>query len=169
MSFPHLVSFEFYSNDDTLYPSHLSWTLRDTTYKSITIRPDDSWVHQDNLVGLSTDLRTLMELGEDILDIAKELIEDIDDETLYCEDPELAEQVFTSLFDTLNMDVPVTFLPLRDIFDHLDIEQIELLRREVMDELGLAAGDHEENLLVYRAMVARHQQVDQDNHDTEAW
>jgi hypothetical protein len=165
MSFPHLLSFEFFSSDNEVFPSHIAWTCANSDYKSVSVRPDDSWLHKENLMGMHTDLESLLFVGEDILDIAREISQDLEEATFFCEDPELAERVMETLYTSIRLDVPCEFRPISDLFPELDVEQIELLRREVMDELGLAAGDYEENMLVYRAMIARNQVEQDENGD----
>ncbi|WP_119394284.1 hypothetical protein [Salinibius halmophilus] len=157
MRFPTIIAFESV-NDENPIPTAIAWTLPDGQYKSVLVKPAETWREdiEEHGVAFGRAVEELDDLGENIVDIARELTHDLGDETVYSDQPDEAQACLEKLFETVVQECPWEVTGMPELFGDWQREEYEDVRREEVDALALNLSTAEERLLVDRSMVARH-------------
>ena len=156
MLFPAMIAFEYSHHELDGFPTAVAWTLDNAQYKAVLIQPEDNWMSnfRDDSTALERPASELLELGENLAEVARELVGDRESGTLYAEEPEMAEAMLERMFDALNQENPYEIAPRLELFKAWDLKQVEETGRLYIDRLDLAPHFAEQNILVWRATYA---------------
>ncbi|PID43454.1 MAG: hypothetical protein CSB48_05140 [Proteobacteria bacterium] len=145
-------------NDDSGFPTAISWSLPDTRIKSVLIIPDDDWLDawydsQNATTGLDNNYHQ----GASCTDIARELQHDLDGRYVYVTDETEQSRLAEMLFDSAGTDAPFEILPASELFQRSD-HQVNELCEQVMAEQGLEKTDGN-NVILALLLTAREYQL----------
>lgn len=156
MSFPALIALEYSEYDERGFPTAIAWTLDDALYKAVLIQPAEEWLNHmnDDVTAMDRPLTELLEMGENLIDIARELAEDRPDGTLYAEDPEIVTSMLERMYDAIEQDCPYEVAPMLEAFKDWDSEEVDSVRRLYIDRLDLSPHIAEQNIIAWRATYA---------------
>ncbi|MCH8497633.1 MAG: hypothetical protein LAT63_04110 [Marinobacter sp.] len=136
MSVPLFIDIEYVQSDDCCFPTAIAWSLPSGQIKAVVIEPDDSWL-TDEVEDLDVDLRYLREQGVPLLELVRELNEDLSNQSVFSDgldpDPQLAD----ILFEAVDMETPFEILPIEELIEHADRQTLEDHRRALLFERGL--------------------------------
>ncbi len=126
MEYPRFLVLEASSYEEDAYPIAASWSIADGQLKAILIRPEDEWQTWDasNEDSHGITRNQIEMVGESVLDIIRELSDDVDKQPVYVSEPFLYEKWLTTLFAAYGADVPFDIYPLSDLFN-MDKESLE--------------------------------------------
>lgn len=133
---PRFLDIEYCQTDDTVFPTAISWSLEDGRLKTVVIAPDDSWIPEDGDLG-DVDLRYLEEQGVPIIELARELHQDLPDQTVYTDGMDPDEILIDLIFNAVAMEPPFELAPLTELITHLDADSLEDRRRQLLFDEGL--------------------------------
>ncbi|GAA0851527.1 hypothetical protein GCM10009113_35790 [Marinobacter szutsaonensis] len=136
MSLPRFLDIEYCQTDDVLFPTAIAWSLGDGQMKAVVIAPDESWLPDDGDPG-DTDIRYLMEQGVPLIELVRELHEDLPDQTVYVDGLDPDEILVDLIFSAVGHEAPFEIAPISDLITGLDIESLEDRRHQLMIEEGL--------------------------------
>ncbi|WP_372964009.1 hypothetical protein [Marinobacter sp.] len=136
MSIPRFLDIEYCQTDDVLFPTAIAWSLGDGQMKSVVIAPDDSWLPEDADLG-DVDFHYLEEQGVPLLELIRELHEDLPDQTVYVCGMDPDEILIDLIFSAVQQDAPFEIAPISDLVTELDAGDLEDRRRALMFEEGL--------------------------------
>ena len=136
MAKPCFLDIEYYQSDDTLFPTAMAWSLTDGTMKAVVIAPQDEWLPEDGDTG-DIDLRYLEEQGVPLIELARELHEDLPDQTVYVDGLDPDEILVDRIFTAIEQEAPFEIAPLTDLITGVDSDTLEDQRRALMFEEGL--------------------------------
>lgn len=136
MSQPRFLDIEYCQTDDALFPVAMAWSLADGRMKTVVITPEDSWLPEDGDTG-DVDLYYLREQGVPLIELARELHEDLPDETVYVDGLDPDELLVDLIFSAVRQDVPFEIAPISDLITHMDRHELEDRRRQLLFEEGL--------------------------------
>ncbi|MFC3853405.1 hypothetical protein ACFOSD_11215 [Salinispirillum marinum] len=156
MTFPAMIALEYSEYDERGFPTAIAWTLDDGMYKGVLIQPVDEWLNHlnDDVTAMDRPVSELLEMGENLVDIARELAEDRSEGTLYAEDPELVAAMLERFYTALEQECPYEVAPMLETFAEWDAEHVESIRRLYIDRLDLSPHLAEQNILAWRAAYA---------------
>ncbi|MCK0106338.1 hypothetical protein [Marinobacter sp. S0848L] len=136
MSIPRFLDIEYCQTDDALFPTAIAWSLEDGQMKSVVIAPDEAWVPDGADLG-DIDLFYLEEQGVPILELVRELHEDLPGQTVYVDGIDPDETLADLIFEAVKQEAPFEIAPIADLITDLDSDTLEDRRRELMFEEGL--------------------------------
>ncbi|MFV8570836.1 hypothetical protein ACNQ6O_06450 [Marinobacter sp. SBS5] len=136
MSIPRFLDIEYCQTDDALFPTAIAWSLEDGQMKSVVIAPDEAWVPDGADLG-DIDLFYLEEQGVPILELVRELHEDLPGQTIYVDGMDPDEILVDLIFEAVKQEAPFEIAPIADLVTDLDTGTLEDRRRELMFEEGL--------------------------------
>ena len=136
MQAPRFLDIEYCQTDDALFPVAMAWSLADGRMKTVVISPEDAWLPDDGDLG-DFDLRYLEEQGVPPLEIARELHEDLPDQTVYVDGLDPDEILIDKLFSAIGQDAPFEIAPITELITSLDSDTLEDRRRQLMIDEGL--------------------------------
>ncbi|MFO8141862.1 MAG: hypothetical protein R6T87_08245 [Marinobacter sp.] len=136
MSIPRFLDIEYCQTDDALFPTAIAWSLADGQMKSVVIAPDDAWLPEDGDLG-DIDLLYLEEQGVPVLELVRELHEDLPDQTVYVDGMDPDELLVDLIFEAVQQDAPFEIAPIAELISGLDSDTIEDKRRQLMFDEGL--------------------------------
>ncbi|XKH01077.1 hypothetical protein LG325_13465 [Marinobacter nauticus] len=136
MSIPHFLDIEYCQTDDALFPTAMAWSLADGRMKTVVITPDESWLPEDGELS-DLDLLHLEEQGVPVLEVVRELHEDLPDQTVFVDGMDPDETLVDILFNAVKQEAPFEIAPVTELIKDLDIETLEDRRRQLMFEEGL--------------------------------
>jgi len=136
VSIPRFLDIEYCQTDDVLFPTAIAWSLGDGQMKSVVIAPDDAWLPEDGDLG-DIDLLYLEEQGVPLLELVRELHEDLPDQTVYVDGMDPDEILIDLIFSALQQDAPFEIAPVSELIPGLDTESLEDRRRQLMFDEGL--------------------------------
>lgn len=136
MSIPRFLDIEYCQTDDALFPTAIAWSLEDGQMKSVVIAPDEAWVPDGADLG-DIDLFYLEEQGVPILELVRELHEDLPGQTVYVDGIDPDEILADLIFEAVKQEAPFEIAPIADLITDLDSDTLEDRRRELMFEEGL--------------------------------
>ena len=84
MPAPRFLDIEYCQTDDALFPTAMAWSLEDGRMKTVVIAPSDDWLPEDGDLG-DVDLLYLEEQGVPLIELARELHQDLPDQTVFVE------------------------------------------------------------------------------------
>jgi len=136
VSIPRFLDIEYCQTDDALFPTAIAWSLEDGQMKSVVIAPDEAWVPDGADLG-DIDLFYLEEQGVPILELVRELHEDLPGQTVYVDGIDPDETLADLIFEAVKQEAPFEIAPIADLIRDLDSDSLEDRRRELMFEEGL--------------------------------
>ncbi|TBW54620.1 hypothetical protein EZI54_13230 [Marinobacter halodurans] len=136
MRLPQFLDIEFVESHDACFPTAMAWSLADGAMKTVVIEPDETWL-PDDADGLDVDLDYLQEQGVPLLELARELNDDLADQTIFVDGLDPDEGLVDLLFDTLRMPVPFELATVDHLIKHMPYEDLEDWRRELLFTHGL--------------------------------
>jgi len=136
VSIPRFLDIEYCQTDDALFPTAIAWSLEDGQMKSVVIAPDEAWVPDGADLG-DIDLFYLEEQGVPILELVRELHEDLPGQTVYVDGIDPDETLADLIFEAVKQEAPFEIAPIADLITDLDSDTLEDRRRELMFEEGL--------------------------------
>lgn len=156
MSFPALIALEYSEYDERGFPTAIAWTLDNAMYKAVLIQPAEEWLNSmnDDVTALDRPLTELLEMGENLVDIAREIAEDRPDGTFYAEDPEIVTTMLERFYSALEQDCPYEIAPIQEAFAAWESDEVENTRRLYIDRLDLSPHIAEQNIIAWRATYA---------------
>ncbi|MBE03131.1 hypothetical protein [Marinobacter lutaoensis] len=136
MSLPRFLDIEYCQTDDALFPVAMAWSLADGRMKTVVIAPEESWLPDDGDLG-DVDLFYLREQGVPLIELARELHEDLPDETVYVDGLDPDEILVDLIFGAVRQEAPFEIAPISDLITHRDAHALEDRRRQLLFEEGL--------------------------------
>ncbi|BES71790.1 hypothetical protein RE428_28080 [Marinobacter nanhaiticus D15-8W] len=136
MRFPQFLDIEFVDTEELCFPTAIAWSLADGSMKTVVIEPDEAWL-PDDPDSVDVDLRYLQEQGVPLLELARELNEDLSDQTIFVDGLDPDEGLVDLLFDAIEMPVPFELATVDHLVKHLSRGELEDWRRELLFTHGL--------------------------------
>ena len=136
MSLPRFLDIEYCQTDDALFPTAIAWSLADGQMKTVVIAPEDAWLPEDGDLG-DVDLLYLEEQGVPLLELARELHEDLPDQTVYVDGLDPDEILVDLIFSAVRQEAPFEIAPISELITGLDSETLEDRRRQLLFDEGL--------------------------------
>ncbi|WP_323752893.1 hypothetical protein [Marinobacter sp.] len=136
MSIPRFLDIEYCQTDEALFPVAIAWSLEDGQMKSVVIAPDEAWIPDGADLG-DIDLFYLEEQGVPILELVRELHEDLPGQTIYVDGMDPDEILADLIFEAVKQETPFEIAPIADLITDLGAGTLEDRRRELMFEEGL--------------------------------
>ena len=136
MALPRFLDIEYCQTDDALFPVAMAWSLEDGRMKTVVIAPEDAWLPDDGDLG-DVDLRYLEEQGVPVIELARELHQDLPDQTVYVDGLDPDEVLVDLIFGAVQQDPPFEIAPISDLITNIDRETLEDRRHQLMIEEGL--------------------------------
>ncbi len=136
MSLPRFLDIEYCQTDSALFPNAIAWSLADGQMKTVVIAPDESWLPGDEEPG-DLDLQFLMEQGVPLIELVRELHEDLPDQTVYVDGLDPDEMLVDMIFSAVGHEPPFEIALISDLITGLDVESLEDRRHQLMIEEGL--------------------------------
>ena len=136
MPIPRFLDIEYCQTDDALFPTAIAWSLEDGRMKTVVIMPEDALLPEDGELS-DFDLLHLEEQGVPVLEIVRELHEDLPDQTVFVDGIDPDETLIDMIFEAVQQDAPFEIAPVSDLIKDLDMETLEDRRRELLFEEGL--------------------------------
>ncbi|WP_111496603.1 MULTISPECIES: hypothetical protein [Marinobacter] len=136
MRLPQFLDIEFVDTEELCFPTAIAWSLADGSMKTVVIEPDDSWL-PDEPEMLDVDLRYLQEQGVPLFELARELNEDLADQTVFVDGLDPDEGLVDLLFDAIRQPVPFELATIDNLVKHVELDELEDWRRELLFTHGL--------------------------------
>lgn len=136
MRIPQFIDIEFADTGEMCFPTAMAWSLEDGSMKTVVIAPDDNWL-PDDPESLDVDLRYLEEQGVPLIELVRDLNEDLSDKTVFVDGIDPDEGLVDLIFDALAMPVPFELATIDNLVKRLSAAEIEDWRREVLFTHGL--------------------------------
>jgi len=118
MEYPRFLVLEASSFEEDAYPVAASWSIADGQLKAILIRPEDEWTKWDSSNedrhGLNREQLTMM--GETVLDVIRELNDDVDKQPVYVTEPFLYQSWLSTMYEAYGAEVPFDIFPAYELF-----------------------------------------------------
>lgn len=126
MEYPRFLVLESSSYEEDAYPIAASWSMADGQLKAIMIRPEDEWTQWD---GSNEDrhgiTREQIEMqGESVLDIVRELADDMDKQPVYVSEAYLYDKWLHTLYGAYGAEPPFELVPATELF-HMNERELE--------------------------------------------
>ncbi len=126
MEYPRFLVLEASSYEEDAYPIAASWSISDGQLKDVMIRPEDQWrawdASNEDRHGIT---RSQIELvGETVLDVIRELSEDVDKCPVYVSEPYLYQRWLNTLYSAYGAEIPFEIYPASDLFQ-MSQEELE--------------------------------------------
>lgn len=136
MQLPTFLDIEYCQTDTTLVPVAMAWSLSDGRMKTVVITPEDDWMPEDGELP-DLDQRYLDEQGVPLLEIVRELHEDLPDQTVYVDGLDPDDVLIDLIFSAVGHEPPFELAPISELITDLDRETLEDRRRQIMIDEGL--------------------------------
>ncbi len=153
LNHPVFMTFEATGYEEYSYPYALGWTLDDGRYKSVLIKPEDTWLEW-NPSDSERDRQDLFDLGESALDVIKELDLDSDSGIIYVEDVDAANLWLSQLFNAYSREIPFEIEPLFQLFPTLSREDFDEERRFLIESNNFSQVSAEDQVIILQSMWA---------------
>lgn len=156
MNHPAFMTIEASGYTESSYPIALSWILLDGSYKSVFIKPEESWQEWDagieSTIGKSQ--KDLLDMGESAVDVIQELDLDIEQGIIYVEDMSMMEIWLGALFDSMDRDIPFEIRSIFELFPQLDQDAFDEERRFLVESNNMSMNSSEDQILVMQRIWA---------------
>ena len=118
MEYPRFLVLEASSYEEDAYPVAASWSISTGQLKAVLIRPEDEWRESETSTNDNHYItRSHTELvGESVLDVIRELSEDVDKQLVYASEPYLYRKWLTTMYGAYGAEVSFDIVPLTDLF-----------------------------------------------------
>ncbi|MDX1597568.1 hypothetical protein [uncultured Marinobacter sp.] len=136
MPLPRFLDIEYCQTDDTVFPTAISWSLEDGRLKTVVIAPEDSWIPEDGDLG-DVDLLYLEEQGVPLIELARELHQDLPDQTVFTDGMDPDDILVDLIFTAVNMEAPFELAPITELITTFDTDSLEDRRRQLLFDEGL--------------------------------
>lgn len=136
MPAPRFLDIEYCQTDDALFPVAIAWSLEDGQMKTVMITPADEWLPEDGDLG-DLDPQYLDEQGVPLIELARELHQDLPDQTVYVDGLDPDEVLVDLIFSAMGQDVPFEIAPITELITDLNSDVLEDRRREFLFEESL--------------------------------
>ncbi len=136
MSLPRFLDIEYCQTDDALFPTAMAWSLADGRMKTVVIAPEEAWLPEDGDLG-DVDLFYLEEQGVPLIELARELHQDLPDETVYVDGLDPDEVLVDLIFSAVRQEAPFEIAPITELIVNRDRETLEDRRRQLLFDEGL--------------------------------
>ena len=136
MSLPRFLDIEYCQTDDALFPTAMAWSLADGRMKTVVIAPEEAWLPEDGDLG-DVDLFYLEEQGVPLIELARELHQDLPDETVYVDGLDPDEVLVDLIFSAVRQEAPFEIAPITELIVNRDGETLEDRRRQLLFDEGL--------------------------------
>jgi len=135
MEYPRFLVLESSSYDEDGYPIAASWSIADGQLKAILIRPEDEWREWDasNEDAHGITRQQIEMVGESVLDVIRELADDVDKQPVYITEPYLYEKWLNTMYGAYGAEVPFELVPVGELF--------QMSNEELEEELDNLAGN----------------------------
>lgn len=134
MTIPVFIDIEASINDKQGFPTAMCWSLTNGQMKSVLIIPEDEWLEEDEGYEQHTDVTDLYNHGEAVLDIAREINEDLDGKTVYMPGSDFEGNLINKLFSAYDIEPSFEINPLSEF--------LEVNQEDVPDRLQLTRQDY---------------------------
>jgi len=129
MEYPRFLVLESSSYEEDAYPIAACWSIADGLLKDVLIRPEDEWTKWDasneDRHGIT---RNQIEMvGETVLDVIRELSEDVDKQPVYVSEPYLYQKWLSTLYAAYGAELPFDLVPISELFSMTEAELEEEL------------------------------------------
>lgn len=129
MEYPRFLVLESSSFEEDAYPIAACWSIADGQLKDVLIRPEDEWqawdASNEDRHGIT---RSQIEMvGETVLDVIRELSDDVDKQPVYVNEPYLYEKWLTTLYGAYGAELPFDIVPATELFQMSEAELEEEL------------------------------------------
>ncbi|ARU57493.1 hypothetical protein OLMES_3457 [Oleiphilus messinensis] len=118
------------------FPAAIAWSLASKQYKSVLIKPLDTWLQEES-TEVDIDLNLLLIQGQDIIDVVREMNEDLDGETVYVDLTRQTDIWLAKLFDAVGFEPSFEIEPFTDLFEAVSQSDIEQNINRLIGELDL--------------------------------
>lgn len=143
MEYPRFLVLEASSYEEDAYPVAASWSISDGQLKAVLIRPEDEWRESEtstnNTHHITRDHTEMV--GESVLDVIRELSEDVDKQPVYVSDAYLQGKWLSTLYSAYGAEVSFDIVPTTDLFlmteSQLE-EELENLASNLLLDLKIA-------------------------------
>ncbi|WP_336368583.1 hypothetical protein [Marinobacter sp. C2H3] len=136
MPLPRFLDIEYCQTDDVLFPTAMAWSLEDGRMKTVVIAPDDDWLPDDGDLG-DVDLAYLEEQGVPLIELARELHQDLPDQTVYVDGLDPDEVLVDKIFSAVAQEAPFELAPIGELIPDLSPDDLEDRRRQYLIDEGL--------------------------------
>jgi hypothetical protein len=153
VTYPLIIACELSSYEEDAFPVAIAWSLPDGSIKTTLISPEEEWLERADHLEVDPD-QLLME-GHSAKAVLQELQLDRQDEPLYCIDPEQTEQALEQLYSSLDGCNDLPLLPLRDLLDEVDYQQLDSCREDCLMQLELDPQRADEQVRLWLEVYAR--------------
>lgn len=136
MPVPRFLDIEYCQTDDALFPTAMAWSLEDGQMKTVVIAPSDDWLSDDSDLG-DVDLFYLEEQGVPLIELARELHQDLPDQTVYVDGLDPDEILIDLIFTAVGQEAPFEIAPVSELITGLDRDTLEDRRRQLLFEESL--------------------------------
>ena len=135
MEYPRFLVLESSSYEEDAYPIAASWSIADGQLKAIMIRPEEEWQEWDasNEDSHGITRNQIETVGESVLDIIRELSDDVDKQPVFVTEPYLYEKWLTTMYRAYGAELPFDLVPASDLFN--------MSNEELEEELEVLAGN----------------------------
>ncbi|MGC8121883.1 hypothetical protein [Marinobacter sp. VGCF2001] len=136
MSLPQFLDIEYCQTDDALFPTAMAWSLPEGQMKTVVIAPEDAWLPEDGDLG-DVDLMYLEEQGVPVIELVRELHEDLSDQTVFVDGLDPDEVLVDLIFSAVRHEPPFEVAPISELITALDSEALEDRRHQLLVDEGL--------------------------------
>jgi len=129
MEYPRFLVLESSSYEEDAYPIAACWSIADGQLKDVLIRPEDEWRQWDasNEDRHGITRQQIEMVGETVLDVIRELSEDVDKQPVYVREPYMYRKWLSTLYEAYGAEVPFDVFPATDLFNMGEAELEEEL------------------------------------------
>ncbi|GAA6133450.1 hypothetical protein NBRC116188_02390 [Oceaniserpentilla sp. 4NH20-0058] len=158
MEYPRFLVLESSSYEEDAYPIAACWSIADGQLKDVLIRPEDEWdkwdASNEDKHGIT---RKQIELvGETVLDVIRELSEDVDKQPVYVKEPYLYQKWLSTLYQAYGAEVPFDVIPAYELFNMSEMEleeELENLASNLLLDLKVPEERVRTNLELYARLL----------------
>jgi len=133
---PRFLDIEYCQTEDTLFPVAMAWSLENGQMKTVVIAPHDDWIPEDGDLG-DFDLLYLEEQGVPLIEIVRELHQDLPDQTVYVDGMDPDEILIDLIFDAVDSEAPFEIVGIELLITSLSREALDDRRRQLLTDEGL--------------------------------
>lgn len=129
MEYPRFLVLESSSYEEDAYPIAACWSIADGQLKDVMIRPEDEWrkwdASNEDRHGITR--QQIEMVGETVLDVIRELSEDVDKQPVFVSEPFMYEKWLNTLYEAYGAELPFDIVPMTELFQMNEAELQEEL------------------------------------------
>ncbi|MCP5208850.1 MAG: hypothetical protein H7A01_16765 [Hahellaceae bacterium] len=154
MSTPIFADIEASMNDASGFPTAICWSLANGEIKSVLIIPEDEWLEDEENIEPHVNMRELYNHGVPVLDIIREMNEDLDGKTVYMPGHYFENEWLEKLFAAYNIDPSFEPLPLAELLN-IDQEDVPGQINQIKLDYALDSPHESESNVLAMLYIAR--------------